>query len=94
MYEELGDVVALQYGGSEAHAAMLAKLQGRSDMSSSVSDFRKTVRRAWANVFSDEEKQKAINLFLGKFRLSSMGPGILVPKIDNFHQIPVQTHPP
>ena len=47
MYEELGDVIALQYGGSEAHAAMLAKLQGRSNMGSSVSDFRKTVRRAW-----------------------------------------------
>ena len=67
LYEEMGNTIALQYGGSEAHQFMLAKLEGRSEFLGSVGDAVKSVRRYYANSISDQEKQGAINLFLGKF---------------------------
>jgi hypothetical protein len=67
LYEDMGNTIALQYGGSEAHQFMLAKLEGRSEFLGSVGDAYKSVRRYYANSISDQEKQGAINLFLGKF---------------------------
>ena len=67
LYEDMGNTIALQYGGSEAHQFMLAKLEGRSEFLGSVGDAYKSVRRYYANSISDQEKQGTINLFLGKF---------------------------
>ena len=83
-YEDMGNTIALQYGGSEAHQFMLAKLEGRSDLLGSVGDAYKSVRRYYANSFSDQEKQGAINLFLGKFerQFEMMSLGHAVPGQD------------
>jgi hypothetical protein len=68
MFEEMGNEIALQYGGSEAHQFMVAKLEGHSQASSSLRDAYKSVRRYISNVITDSAKQESINLFLGKFQ--------------------------
>ena len=54
---------------------MVAKLEGRSVVTSSFKDAFKSVHRYISNTFTDIEKQQAINLFLGKFQQScAIGP--------------------
>ena len=63
-YEVLGDKLSLQYGGSIAHHSSLGK--GKS-FNNSLIELMTSVKRHWANNFSDSYKQGAINLFLGMY---------------------------
>ncbi|CAM9112844.1 unnamed protein product [Choristocarpus tenellus] len=68
IYTELGDHIALQYGGSEAHK----KVSSGSGPSKQVGsnkhrELLTSIRRYYSNAFTDRLKQDAINLFLGYF---------------------------
>ncbi|KAG7346422.1 SacI homology domain containing protein [Nitzschia inconspicua] len=68
MYVDIGDHIALQYGGSEAHKKVTAE---RSE--SIVGPIGKhkelltSIRRYYSNAFTDRLKQDAMNLFLGYY---------------------------
>ncbi|TRY78581.1 hypothetical protein TCAL_11221 [Tigriopus californicus] len=77
MYEDHGDTLALQYGGSQLiHRQVQTKLMAvegiksyrkESKWTSKATDIAQTLRRYYSNTLSDAEKQNAINLFLGVF---------------------------
>ena len=67
LYEEHGDVLALQYGGSQL-VHRIKTYRKKSHLSSQSRDFMQTISRYYSNTFSDFDKQMAINLFLGAFR--------------------------
>eukprot|EP00756_Hemistasia_phaeocysticola_P044745 Hpha_TRINITY_DN18533_c0_g1::TRINITY_DN18533_c0_g1_i1::g.195175::m.195175 len=60
LYIQMGDRIALQYGGSRAQSAGLL---GRS----AVAEMWTTLHRYYNNNFVDLEKQRSINLFLGNY---------------------------
>lgn len=64
-FEVMGDELSLQYGGSIAHHASLSKKKGF--FKNAIPELLTSVRRHWANNFSDSSKQGAINLFLGMY---------------------------
>ncbi|KAL3320278.1 phosphatidylinositol-3,5-bisphosphate 5-phosphatase [Cichlidogyrus casuarinus] len=67
LYEEMGDTIALQYGGSQlVHNIETYRKNGK--FSSHSRDFVQTLSRYYSNKFSDYEKQMALNLFLGVYR--------------------------
>jgi hypothetical protein len=66
MYEDHGDVIALQYGGSQL-VNRLETYRKSSQLSSHSRDILHTIQRFYNNSFTDDDKQKAINLFLGVF---------------------------
>jgi hypothetical protein len=57
MFSEMGDRLALQYGGSEAHKKVVG----------SQGELLTSIKRYYSNAFTDRLKQDAINLFLGVF---------------------------
>jgi len=69
MYVEIGDSIAMQYGGSEAHkkaqpsgsATTIPGPMGKHK------DLLTAVRRYYSNSFTDRLKQDAMNLFLGHY---------------------------
>lgn len=67
-FEVLGDEISLQYGGSIAHKASLNKK--KSIFKGVLPELWTSVKRHWANNFSDASKQGAINLFLGMYNPS------------------------
>lgn len=67
LYEEHGDVLALQYGGSQL-VHRIKTYRKKSHLTSQSRDFMQTISRYCSNTFSDFDKQMAINLFLGAFR--------------------------
>ncbi|GAQ79856.1 Sac domain-containing Phosphoinositide Phosphatase [Klebsormidium nitens] len=67
MYQEMGDVLALQYGGSAAHNMVFPERQGLWKATTQSRELLKTIRRYYSNAYTDAEKQDAINLFLGHF---------------------------
>ncbi|WIA32520.1 hypothetical protein OEZ86_003334 [Tetradesmus obliquus] len=74
MYEGMGHTVALQYGGSEAHAAFFQKKRGEWEATTQSRDLMTSIRRFYSNAYTDAEKQDAINLFLGNFVPSPAAP--------------------
>jgi phosphatidylinositol 3,5-bisphosphate 5-phosphatase len=62
MYEEMGDHISLQYGGSIAHHAQVGQKKGKL---SSISELLTSFKRHLANNFTDPQKQNVFNLFLG-----------------------------
>ena len=71
MYEKLGDRLAMQYGGSQAHK----KVTGQQPKSSAkkntkAAEVLTSVQRYYSNSFTDKQKQDSINLVLGIFRPS------------------------
>jgi len=63
MFSDMGDKIALQYGGSEAHSKMGqagSSLKGSGELLTSI-------KRYYSNAFTDRVKQDSINLFLGHF---------------------------
>ncbi|CAM9094825.1 unnamed protein product [Laminaria digitata] len=69
LYSELGDNIALQYGGSEAHKKVSSS-SGPGKQVGSMNKHRElltSIRRYYSNAFTDRAKQDAINLFLGYF---------------------------
>lgn len=68
MYVDIGDSIALQYGGSEAHKKVNA---GRSESNiipiGKHKELLTSIRRYYSNAFTDRFKQDAMNLFLGHY---------------------------
>lgn len=67
-YEKMGNALALQYGGSEAHTGVFEKWRGNWDALMQSRNVLTSLRRFYSNVVTDEDKQEAINLFLGTGR--------------------------
>ncbi|KAH7279547.1 hypothetical protein KP509_37G024000 [Ceratopteris richardii] len=68
LYEDMGDALALQYGGSTAHNKVFSKWQGKWDATIQSQEFFRSLVRHYNNALLDGEKQDAINIFLGHFR--------------------------
>ncbi|EDQ91384.1 uncharacterized protein MONBRDRAFT_15000, partial [Monosiga brevicollis MX1] len=66
MYEDHGDTIALQYGGSQLVNRIQSYRKTR-PWTSNSRDILNTVARYYSNSFTDADKQMAINLFLGKY---------------------------
>ena len=65
MYNQMGDAISMQYGGSIAHHAQLAK---KKSIFNSYSEIVTSIKRHLANNFSDPYRQSVINLFLGIYQ--------------------------
>ncbi|GIZ01749.1 polyphosphoinositide phosphatase [Caerostris extrusa] len=69
LYEDHGDTLALQYGGSQL-VHRVKTYRKISPLSSHSRDILQTLSRYYSNTFSDADKQNAINLFLGMYKPS------------------------
>ncbi|CAG9765574.1 unnamed protein product [Ceutorhynchus assimilis] len=67
LYEDHGDTLALQYGGSQL-VHRIKTYRKTAPWTSQGNDIMQTLSRYYSNTFSDAEKQNAINLFLGLFK--------------------------
>ncbi|KAK9823645.1 hypothetical protein WJX72_004414 [[Myrmecia] bisecta] len=67
MYEAMGNVLARQYGGSEAHSTFFQRERGDWEAATQSRDLLTSIRRFYSNTYTDAEKQDAINIFLGNF---------------------------
>lgn len=67
MYEDHGDTLALQYGGS-ALIHRIKTYRKLSPWTSKGNDIMQTMRRYYSNTLSDAEKQNTMNIFLGVFK--------------------------
>lgn len=65
MYGELGDKIALQYGGSEAHKKGYGGHGTGGAASSKSGELLTSIKRYYSNAFTDNLKQDAMNVFLG-----------------------------
>lgn len=65
MYHDLGDTIALQYGGS-ALAHTTDTYRKINQWTSHSRDMLEGIRRYYANSFADADKQTSIDLFLGQ----------------------------
>jgi len=66
---EIGDQIALQYGGSEAHKKV-ASAGANSNIPGQLGKHKElltSIRRYYSNAFTDRLKQDAMNLFLGYY---------------------------
>ncbi|XP_004235536.1 phosphoinositide phosphatase SAC2 isoform X2 [Solanum lycopersicum] len=68
LYEEMGDILALQYGGSAAHNKIFSERRGQWRAATQSQELFRTLQRYYSNAYMDAEKQDAINVFLGHFR--------------------------
>ncbi|XP_064627556.1 polyphosphoinositide phosphatase-like isoform X3 [Lineus longissimus] len=75
LYEDHGDTLALQYGGSQL-VHRIQTYRKISPWTSHSRDIMQTLSRYYSNTFSDADKQHAINLFLGVFEPSEKKPNI------------------
>ncbi|XP_036341395.1 polyphosphoinositide phosphatase-like [Rhagoletis pomonella] len=66
LYEEHGDTLALQYGGSQL-VHRIKTYRKTAAWASQGNDIMQTLSRYYSNTFSDTEKQHSINLFLGYY---------------------------
>ena len=66
LYEDHGDTLALQYGGSQL-VHRIQTYRKTAPWASQGNDIMQTLSRYYSNTFSDNEKQNTINLFLGVF---------------------------
>lgn len=73
LYEDHGDTLALQYGGSQL-VHRIKTYRKTAPWSSHGNDIMQTLSRYYSNTFSDAEKQNTINLFLGLFIPDPMKP--------------------
>lgn len=71
MYVDIGDHLALQYGGSEAHKKGPTAGSSGGTLSDPTTGKHKelltSIRRYYSNAFTDRLKQDAMNLFLGYY---------------------------
>ncbi|XP_060590495.1 polyphosphoinositide phosphatase-like isoform X1 [Ruditapes philippinarum] len=75
LYEDQGDTVALQYGGSH----LVHRIEGYRKIApwkAHSLDILQTLSRYYSNAFSDLEKQQATNVFLGLFSPKENAPNI------------------
>ena len=68
MYEDLGNSVSQQYGGSKVVHTIKSYKDSKGALSHKANDLTQNFRRYYSNTLSDAEKQNVINLFLGVFR--------------------------
>uniref|UniRef100_A0A5B6YTC1 Putative phosphoinositide phosphatase SAC3-like isoform X2 n=1 Tax=Davidia involucrata TaxID=16924 RepID=A0A5B6YTC1_DAVIN len=68
VYETMGDMLALQYGGSAAHNKIFSQRRGQWKAATQSQEFFRTLQRYYSNAYMDAEKQDAINVFLGHFQ--------------------------
>ncbi|KAF9965930.1 phosphatidylinositol-3,5-bisphosphate 5-phosphatase [Mortierella alpina] len=68
MYHDHGDTIALQYGGSHLVNTM-ETYRKINQWTSHSRDMIESIRRFYSNSFVDAEKQDAMNLFLGNYRV-------------------------
>ncbi|XP_059046307.1 polyphosphoinositide phosphatase [Achroia grisella] len=66
LYEDHGDTLALQYGGSQL-VHRIKSYRKTAPWASHGNDIMQTLSRYYSNTFSDAEKQNTMNLFLGLF---------------------------
>ncbi|CAB9519183.1 Phosphoinositide phosphatase SAC5 [Seminavis robusta] len=69
MYVDIGDSIALQYGGSEAHKKVSTE-RSESTIAGPIGKHKElltSIRRYYSNAFTDRLKQDAMNLFLGYY---------------------------
>uniref|UniRef100_A0A1A9ZCS4 SAC domain-containing protein n=1 Tax=Glossina pallidipes TaxID=7398 RepID=A0A1A9ZCS4_GLOPL len=66
LYEEHGDTLALQYGGSQL-VHRIKTYRKTAAWASQGNDIMQTLSRYYSNTFNDTEKQHSINLFLGYY---------------------------
>ncbi|KZS16333.1 polyphosphoinositide phosphatase [Daphnia magna] len=66
LYEDHGDTLALQYGGSQL-VHRIKSYRRIAPWTSQGNDIMQSLSRYYSNTFSDADKQNAINLFLGVF---------------------------
>lgn len=64
LYEDHGDTIALQYGGSQL-VHRVKTYRKIAPITSHSREIMQTLSRYYSNTFSDAEKQNVINLFLG-----------------------------
>lgn len=68
MYVDIGDSIALQYGGSEAHKKV--STERNENIIGPIGKHKElltSIRRYYSNAFTDRLKQDAMNLFLGYY---------------------------
>lgn len=87
MYENMGDVLALQYGGSTAHNTVLSNRQGKWKAATQSLDFLRAIKRHYSNAYTDGLKQDSINIFLGHYRPELGKPSLWQLDSDNHLQI-------
>ncbi|KAG0298930.1 phosphatidylinositol-3,5-bisphosphate 5-phosphatase [Linnemannia gamsii] len=76
MYHDHGDTIALQYGGSHLVNTM-ETYRKINQWTSQSRDMIESIRRFYSNSFVDAEKQDAMNLFLGNYRVQKgIGPAL------------------
>ncbi|XP_019229877.1 PREDICTED: phosphoinositide phosphatase SAC2-like isoform X2 [Nicotiana attenuata] len=68
IYEEMGDTLALQYGGSAAHNKIFSEIRGQWKATTRSQEFFRSLQRYYSNAYMDPEKQDSINVFLGHFQ--------------------------
>lgn len=81
LYSVVGDLISLQYGGSEAHKKIRSQQASASsgngasqidDISTAKhNELLTSIRRYYSNAFTDRLKQDAINVFLGVYTPAS-----------------------
>ncbi|MCO5568717.1 hypothetical protein L7F22_022420 [Adiantum nelumboides] len=76
MYQNMGDALALQYGGSAAHNSVFPERHGKWRAATQSQEFIKSIRRYYSNTYTDGEKQDAMNLFLGYFQPQESKPAL------------------
>eukprot|EP00039_Didymoeca_costata_P022013 m.3427 g.3427 ORF g.3427 m.3427 type:complete len:1084 (+) comp2768_c0_seq2:200-3451(+) len=87
LYEDLGDTVALQYGGSQL-VNRIQTYRKTSPWRAHSRDILNTVARAYSNSFTDFEKQGAMNLLLGVFQPDINKPDLWHLESDRYLHIP------
>ncbi|KAL9242216.1 hypothetical protein vseg_016237 [Gypsophila vaccaria] len=75
-YENMGDTLAHQYGGSAAHNKIFSRKRGQWKAATQSQEFFRTLQRYYSNVYMDAEKQNAINVFLGHFQPQNGKPAL------------------
>lgn len=76
LYEIMGDTLARQYGGSDAHNKIFSERRGHTKFLIRTHEFFRTIQRHYSNALMDANKQAAINLFLGYFEPQPGKPAI------------------
>jgi phosphatidylinositol 3,5-bisphosphate 5-phosphatase len=68
LYQDMGNSLALQYGGSELAHTMKSYKEKNKSLGNKPRDLLTSFRRYYSNSFMDNEKQDKINLFLGNYK--------------------------
>ncbi|XP_015061611.1 phosphoinositide phosphatase SAC2-like isoform X3 [Solanum pennellii] len=87
IYEEMGDTLALQYGGSAAHNKIFSEMRGQWKAATRSQEIIRSVQRYYRNACMDPAKQDAINVFLGHFQPQEGGPALWELNADQHYDV-------